>query len=1128
MGNKGSNTTTQNTTTAPNPQAMQAYSDLLTRAQGVAQTPYQAYGGELVAGVNAQQNQGIGGINQYANAAQPAINYGIGQAATSSAPLTQAGIQRYMDPYVQNVVNATQAQFNNQNQQQQQGVVGNAIAQGALGGNRSAIAQSELANQQQLAQAPVIANLYNQGYGQAVNTATQQQGIGLQGAGLLGNLGVAGQQAGLAGAGAQIGAVSLQQNTQQQLDAALMQQFQRQQAYPYQQTQWLAGLDTGVGSQMGGTSSGQTTAPAPNQTAQWLGTGIAAAGLFLNKGGRVNSYNNGGVVGYAPGGVVPGMPWGDTQGWIPQSNIVHGPGAPPARAPAPYNSPQQDLSKQAAGIGDLAKKIKDATSGDNPLPYGADISGASGPTSVGGAPLQGVYNPYYGGGNSGSGDAYGGNASQPLAGLDAGDYGAMARGGVASYADGGATLSDMVSRGRTLLDKDRDDSARFAARMNAGVAPPENMTHRNIVDYLRKPINGYATGGSPDNSDSDVINPDEPYRLAGSDAMDSWRAGVDHPNAAIVADQNVVPEKSDGIAPHHSSFTRESTSDGSLPPEVASGYSDSGFRGIAPPSVRAANESRAGVSVSDGRRPIIDFGQGSHLGPSLLSAGFGMLASRSPFLGNAIGEGGLAGVASYNAQLKAEQDARQHAEQLQLERDRLEKPYQEMTVAQQSADKRAAEAAKISQANEPIIIGPNDKPIVNPAYIKMKEETEKSFKPTWGKIDETEGGRDVMGWVDPNTKQVFDAAGKPYIPRNPAYAIPPTPPGAQPGPQSSVTPPAPDVPSSPANASAGTESPYKVASLSWVPPAVQQPSNAVPFDPAKPVPPASMDSPNTPTPPPQPPPSLPPHAPDPQAPEGSDASRDTAMLARIAQEDPGVALAIKKAADYDLDPAKYASMRRDHREKFVNMVLRYDPNYRPQDVGLRYKAQAAFLPGTKTGDTVRAFNTAVSHLDTLKAAYRAVQNGDWQTFNSLKNRFQAEFGYAPPNTLNAIAQIVGGEVVKATVGAQNALGDREELRKALEPKLSQGQALDVIDHFQQLMGGQLHSLKFAYEQGTHLHNFDEKYLLPRSREVLKQIDAEGAGGSAATMAPQDKQALDWANANPNDPRSAAIKKKLGI
>jgi hypothetical protein len=44
--------------------------------------------------------------------------------------------------------------------------------------------------------------------------------------------------------------------------------------------------------------------------------------------------------------------------------------------------------------------------------------------------------------------------------------------------------------------------------------------------------------------------------------------------------------------------------------------------------------------------------------------------------------------------------------------------------------------------------------------------------------------------------------------------------------------------------------------------------------------------------------------------------------------------------------------------------------------------------------------------------------------------------------------------------------------------------------------------------------------------VLKEYQVRGGGGGS--MSPQDKQALEWANSNPNDPRSAQIKQKLGV
>jgi len=278
---------------------------LLARAQGVSNTPYNPYGGELVAGVNPQQTQGIANINNYANFAQPYMGTALQYAQNAAQPITQQQIQQYMSPYTQNVVQATQNQFNNQNAQAQEGLKANAIRQGALGGNRVGIASAELSNQQNLAQAPVIANLMNQGYTTGLNTALTEQQAMASGAANLGGLGVAGQNAGLTGANAQIGAGTLQQQTQQQQDLAKYQQFMQQQAYPFQTAQWLAGLGTGVGSQMGGTNT--TVGPAPNSLNSWLGLGAAGVGAVGQAGGWAalgSMLSRGGVAGRAEGGGV--------------------------------------------------------------------------------------------------------------------------------------------------------------------------------------------------------------------------------------------------------------------------------------------------------------------------------------------------------------------------------------------------------------------------------------------------------------------------------------------------------------------------------------------------------------------------------------------------------------------------------------------------------------------------------------------------------------------------------------------------------------------------------------------------------------------------------------------------------
>lgn len=321
MCGKGSQTTTQNTsqTQTPNPQAMQLYQDILQQAQGVASTPYQPYPGQLVAPINQQQGYGISNINAY----QPAYATSLGMAYNAAQPITAAQIQKYMSPYTQDVINATQAQFANQNAQQQAALTGNAAAQGALGGDRIGVAQANLVNQEQLAQAPVIANLENQGYMTGLNTALTEQQALAQGAYGVANM----ANAGLGGANAQIGAGTLMQQTQQAQDTAAYQQYLNALGYPFQTTQWLAGLGTGVGSQMGGTTTGygQTTGPAPSAIGQIGGALTSGVGLLgasgafgasgwlmpalaaLKRGGAVNGYADGGGVA-APDIPIPTIP----------------------------------------------------------------------------------------------------------------------------------------------------------------------------------------------------------------------------------------------------------------------------------------------------------------------------------------------------------------------------------------------------------------------------------------------------------------------------------------------------------------------------------------------------------------------------------------------------------------------------------------------------------------------------------------------------------------------------------------------------------------------------------------------------------------------------------------------------
>jgi hypothetical protein len=274
-GGKGGSTTTTNNVTQIPPEVLARYNAVNARAETVAQAPYQAYSQDpnaFVAPLSQTQQAGIQNTNAMAGAAQPYYGAATGLAAQSTGSVNPSALNvgQYMNPYTQSVVNATQAAMNQQQGQQLSQQQADAIRGGAFGGDRAGLQRAQLMGQQSLAQAQAIAPLYQQNYNQALAAAQQQQGVGLgaeqanrqnlqNAAQLFGSIGTNAQQAGLAGAQAQLAAGQQQQQTQQAGLQALYNQFQQQQGFPYQQAQFLANIATGTGALSGNATSGTST-----------------------------------------------------------------------------------------------------------------------------------------------------------------------------------------------------------------------------------------------------------------------------------------------------------------------------------------------------------------------------------------------------------------------------------------------------------------------------------------------------------------------------------------------------------------------------------------------------------------------------------------------------------------------------------------------------------------------------------------------------------------------------------------------------------------------------------------------------------------------------------------------------
>ena len=140
-----------------------------------------------------------------------------------------------------------------------------------------------------------------------------------------------------------------------------------------------------------------------------------------------------------------------------------------------------------------------------------------------------------------------------------------------------------------------------------------------------------------------------------------------------------------------------------------------------------------------------------------------------------------------------------------------------------------------------------------------------------------------------------------------------------------------------------------------------------------------------------------------------------------------------------------------------------------------------------SGRSVTAFNTAIDHLDTLAKLATALNNGDTKAFNAVANMFARQTGNPAPTNFDVARSIVGGEVAKALTGSNMALKDREEIRDAISSSNSPAQLEGVARTKQQFMGGQLKSLKQKYQGNTGRKDFEDKFLTPRSKEVLSSL-----------------------------------------
>lgn len=153
-----------------------------------------------------------------------------------------------------------------------------------------------------------------------------------------------------------------------------------------------------------------------------------------------------------------------------------------------------------------------------------------------------------------------------------------------------------------------------------------------------------------------------------------------------------------------------------------------------------------------------------------------------------------------------------------------------------------------------------------------------------------------------------------------------------------------------------------------------------------------------------------------------------------------------------------------------------------------------------TGRQVTAMNNVIGHMDVLESLAKALDNGDVQMLNSLKNRWKEAFGSELPTNLKGAATIVGPEIMKALVPGGGGERERELAVNEFNDSISNRQVSGLIQTKKRILAGQMAGYEKRYQAGTGRDDFRTKYLLPETIEQLEASEKFNETGRASLTA----------------------------
>ena len=138
----------------------------------------------------------------------------------------------------------------------------------------------------------------------------------------------------------------------------------------------------------------------------------------------------------------------------------------------------------------------------------------------------------------------------------------------------------------------------------------------------------------------------------------------------------------------------------------------------------------------------------------------------------------------------------------------------------------------------------------------------------------------------------------------------------------------------------------------------------------------------------------------------------------------------------------------------------------PQSIAFQTdKAITRYMVAGQGGVNINYFNTATDHLEILRQAGEALNNGDYPLFNKYANSFATATGAPAPTNFDAVKSAVSGELSKTFKGTGATDQEIAEINQTINNAQSPQQIQGAIEYYTKLMGSKLGALKGQYTAG---------------------------------------------------------------